>query len=167
MIIWKRKQDPRGEYDATNMMETNIFESPFVQYAVVLTVTKSLLSHQQPVTYFHCKNDLDQVTNTYEVKVCTLQADIYMWNVTSAHLCVISKTTIASLHGSQVRFQPRYQKITVFLRRLISRIKINNPSPLENLPPLKMSIIKYHEQWKKLRIGVMIGIFESKRISNC
>lgn len=34
-------------------------------------------------------------------------------------------------------------------RRLISRIKINNPSPLENLPPLKMSIIKYHKQWKK------------------
>lgn len=96
--------------------------------------------------YFHCKNDLDRVTNTYEVKVCTLQADIYMWNVTSAHLCVISKTTIASLHGSQVRFQPRYQKITVFLHRLISRIKINNPSPLEN--PLKMSIIKYHKQWK-------------------
>lgn len=148
MIIWKRKRDPRGEYDG-NEHDGNkhIWES--VRSICSRTYHHKNHSSHTNSLYFHCKNDLDQVTNTYEVKVCTLQADIYMWNVTSAHLCVISKTTIASLHESQVRFQPRYQKITVFLRRLISRIKINNPSPLENLPPLKLSRIKYHKQWKK------------------
>lgn len=155
MIIRKRKRDPRGEYDATNMMETNsrnIFESLFIRSICWRTYRHNIISHkltawtvlQTPTSHLR------------KVKVCTLQADIYMWDVTSARVCVcvVSRTTIASLYGSQVRFQPRYRKITmscyasvfVNLHRLVTRIKINNPSPLENLPPFIISIIEYHKQ---------------------
>lgn len=142
-----KKRIWRYEHDG-NKLEKHIYESLFIRSICWRTYRHKIISHtltawtvlQTPTSHLR------------KVKVRTLQADIYMWDVTSARVCVVSRTTIASLS-----FQPRYQKITtscyasifVNLHRLVTRIKINNPSPLENLPPFIISIIKYHKQWKK------------------